>query len=233
MTRMQNSNPPSHLPHELCQGNQFGRSSEFLRKILAVVYHLFSPVWIYACRMNQIDDLYRMWHTTRLSVNFVAIDVETACADRSSICQIGIAEFQQGQMIRCEGILLNPETEFSAFNSNLHGIAPAHVAGSPTWKTLYPALSELLSNRVLVSHTYFDRFALQSVCQRYRVEMFPYAKWIDSCQIARKAWPQLANHKLTNLAECFNIKYRAHDAAEDARVAGEILLLANAVARAS
>lgn len=164
-------------------------------------------------------------------MNFVAIDVETACSDRSSICQIGIAVFQQGQMVRCDGALINPETEFLAFNSNLHGIVPAHVACAPTWEMMYPALRELLSNRTLVSHTYFDRVALLSACRRYHLEMFPYTEWMDSCEIARRAWPHLPNHKLTSLAERFKIKYRAHDAAEDARVAGEILLLARASTR--
>ena len=134
-------------------------------------------------------------------------------------------------MVRCDGALINPETEFLAFNSNLHGICLEHVAGAPTWKRIYPALRELLSNRILVSHTYFDRAALHLACQRYRLEMFPYTEWVDSCEIARKAWPQLANHKLTSLAKNFKIKYHAHDAAEDARVAGEIFLLAKATAR--
>ncbi len=163
-------------------------------------------------------------------MNFVAIDVETACAERSSICQIGIAVFQQGKMVRCEGRLIDPEMPFLAFNSNLHGIVSEHVAGAPTWKIAYPVLREWLSNRTLVSHTYFDRVALLAACRRYQLEMFPYVQWVDSCEIARRAWPHLSNHKLTSLAEHFKMEYRAHDAAEDARVAGEILLLAKATA---
>ena len=54
----------------------------------------------------------------------------------------------------------------------------------------------------------------------------PYAKWIDTCWLARCAWPHLPNHKLPTLARSFQIAYRAHDALEDARVAGEVLALA-------
>ena len=32
-------------------------------------------------------------------MNFLAIDIETANADYSSICQIGIAEFENGQVV--------------------------------------------------------------------------------------------------------------------------------------
>lgn len=133
-------------------------------------------------------------------------------------------------MVHCEGLLIDPETPFLAFNSNLHGIVSEHVAGAPNWKIVYPILREWLSNRTLVSHTYFDRVALLAACRLYQVEMFPYVQWVDSCEIARKAWPHLPGHKLSSLAEHFKIEYHAHDAAEDARVAGEILLLAKATA---
>jgi DNA polymerase III epsilon subunit-like protein len=36
----------------------------------------------------------------------------------------------------------------------------------------------------------------------------------------------MVNHKLPTLARNFRIHYRAHDALEDARVAGEVLALA-------
>ncbi len=32
-------------------------------------------------------------------MNFLALDVETANADYSSICQIGIAEFREGEVV--------------------------------------------------------------------------------------------------------------------------------------
>ena len=53
-----------------------------------------------------------------------------------------------------------------------------------------------------------------------------YKKWIDTCWLSRYAWPHLSNHKLPTLARSFGIAYKAHDALEDARVAGEVLALA-------
>jgi DNA polymerase-3 subunit epsilon len=61
---------------------------------------------------------------------------------------------------------------------------------------------------------------------RAGVPAVPYAKWIDTCWLARRAWPHLPNHKLPTLARSFGIIYKAHDALEDARVAGEVLALA-------
>jgi DNA polymerase-3 subunit epsilon len=121
--------------------------------------------------------------------------------------------------------LICPETEFSPFNSALHSIRAKDVEQKPTWPEVYPEFLSWASSGVLVSHTFFDLRAVERACQRYGMAMLHYAKWVDSCGAARKAWPQLANHKLPTLARHFGIVYRAHDAAEDARVAGEIYLL--------
>jgi DNA polymerase-3 subunit epsilon len=159
-------------------------------------------------------------------MDFLAIDVETACADQGSICQLGVALFQSGRCMRLESRLICPEMDFSWFNSSLHGIRAEHVAQQPTWREIYPELLNWARRSVLVSHTYFDRSAVALAYRRYSLLMLPYAKWIDSCAAARRAWQQLANHKLSTLAEHFGMIYRAHDAAEDARVAGQIYLLA-------
>lgn len=158
-------------------------------------------------------------------MDFLAIDVETACADPGSICQLGVAFFHSGLCTRVESRLICPEMDFLSFNSGLHGIRAEHVAGKPTWREIYPELLSWAKSVVFASHTLFDRTAMERACWRYSLEVAPIAKWIDTCALARRAWPQLANHKLSTLARHFGMVYRAHDAAEDARVAGEIYLL--------
>lgn len=159
-----------------------------------------------------------------VEMNFLAVDVETACADQGSICQLGVAFFRAGRCVRVESRLICPETEFAQFNSALHGIRFEHVAQQPTWRALYPEVLAWVRDSVLVSHTFFDRTAMERVCQRYGLAMPPYTKWIDTCAAARHSWPWLENHKLPTLARHFGLVYRAHDAGEDARVAGEIYL---------
>lgn len=159
-------------------------------------------------------------------MDFVAIDVETANRNPSSICQIGIASFSSGRLVHTWGTLVNPEDSFLSFNVQLHGIRPCDVVQSPTWIDLQSELRSRLERHILASHTYFDRGAMNGANDRYGLEPISVAGWIDTCQIARTAWPHLLNHKLTSLARTFGIAYEAHDAAEDARCAGEILILA-------
>src|SRR5690606_41318417 len=68
-----------------------------------------------------------------VAMRFAAIDVETANADLSSICQVGVAFFQDGVHTRSWSSLVDPEDEFDGFNVSIHGIDEATVRGAPKW----------------------------------------------------------------------------------------------------
>ena len=164
--------------------------------------------------------------TANGAVDYFVVDVETANQARHSICQIGIAFFAGGKMVDGWESLVNPLDDFSDFNIGIHGIGPRAVAHAPSWSEVYPKVMSMLSGAAVASHTDFDRSALTGACGRAGIPAVPYGKWIDTCWLARCAWPHLPNHKLPTLARTFRIAYRAHDALEDARVAGEVLALA-------
>jgi DNA polymerase-3 subunit epsilon len=161
-----------------------------------------------------------------MSVDYFVVDVETANQARHSICQIGIAFFADGKMVDGWETLVNPHDDFLAFNIGIHGIGPTMVAHAPAWSEVCPKVNSLLGGAAVASHTDFDRSALSDACARASIPAVAYGKWIDTCWLSRLAWPQLTNHKLPTLARTFKISYKAHDALEDARVAGEVLALA-------
>jgi hypothetical protein len=47
------------------------------------------------------------------SLDFVAVDIETANADLSSICQVGVASFRDGHFERGWKSVVNPQEELS------------------------------------------------------------------------------------------------------------------------
>ena len=53
-------------------------------------------------------------------VTFNAIDVETANADRASICQIGIVHVRDGVVVDRWQTLVNPEDWFDPWNVSIH-----------------------------------------------------------------------------------------------------------------
>jgi DNA polymerase-3 subunit epsilon len=160
-------------------------------------------------------------------VNFVVLDVETANSDLSSICQIGVATFRNGAINNKWQSLINPQDEFHPINISIHGIDEEAVKNAPTWADVFPVVSSLLLDSIVVSHTPFDRVAVTRACERYKLEWCA-CRWLDSARVVRRALPifSQSGYGLSNVAKHFCIQYRAHDALEDARCAGEILLRA-------
>jgi DNA polymerase-3 subunit epsilon len=157
---------------------------------------------------------------------FVAVDVETANLNNANICQFGFAYFHKGVFTGKGCVLVNPKSSFNPKFSALHGITHASISNCPTWFDVCVEIGEVFDNPILLSHTYFDREAITKACIRYELPIPNPKIWLDTCAIARRVWPEMRNHKLPTLAECFGIHYVAHDAGEDARCAGEIFLRA-------
>ena len=65
--------------------------------------------------------------------DFVALDLETATADRSSICQIGITEVINGIPQEPKSWLVQPEgNKYDSMNIFIHGITPEDTIDSPS-----------------------------------------------------------------------------------------------------
>lgn len=162
------------------------------------------------------------------NLTFNAIDVETANSDPSSICQIGIVTIRHGIIKGQTSFLVDPEAQFNDFNVRLHGIGQDTVRAAETLPQLERMLRRLLERTVLVSHTGFDRIAMDGAMERYDLRPLR-ARWLDSAMVARRAWPQKYRRhwNLAAIAGDLGIAFRHHDAAEDARVAGEIVLRAS------
>src|SRR3954469_25310708 len=114
-----------------------------------------------------------------LICDFVVIDVETANADLSSICQVGIASFRNGGLADAGVSLVNPEDEFDEINVSIHGIDEHQVKHAPTWAGVLPNVTSRLQNRIVVSHTPFDRLALARACDSSSVSLCA-CTWLDS-----------------------------------------------------
>ena len=73
----------------------------------------------------------------------------------------------------------------------------------------------------------FDRVALSRACQKYEVPVLD-CKWLDTARVCRRAWTQFAKRGfgLADIASHCGIQFRHHDAVEDARAAGQVLLRA-------
>lgn len=160
-----------------------------------------------------------------ISMDFTAIDVETANADLSSICQIGVVRFVGGQVAESWQTLIDPIDYFDSINVSIHGITESSIAGAPKFEAICELLAARLSGKVTISHSAFDRVAISAVFKKHQIAA-PQSRWLDTTKVVRCSWPQFAQrgYGLANIAGMLGIAFQHHDAAEDARAAGEIFI---------
>lgn len=160
-------------------------------------------------------------------MRFIAIDLETANPRMSSICQIGLVAFEDGKEIAADSLLIDPEDYFDPYCTLIHGIAADDVRGAQRFRDVHAWLCDWTSHQIVVCHTHFDRVALAQACGRDALQPLP-CNWLDTAMVARRTWNQFSKSGfgLANLARHFDIAFKHHDALEDARTAGLILLKA-------
>lgn len=160
-------------------------------------------------------------------MEFVAIDVETANADMASICQIGLAKYKDGVLEKEWSSLIDPEDYFDDINIGIHGIDEKDVSGAPTLTEVASQLSEFMSNSVCVSHTHFDRVSVYRAFEKYSLKQLDVT-WLDSARVARRTWEECAwsGYGLANICKIIGYEFKHHDALEDAKAAGQVILSA-------
>ena len=160
-------------------------------------------------------------------MDFVAIDVETANADMSSICQIGLASFKEGELCEEWKSYIDPKDFFDEINISIHGIDESIVRGAPQLPEIADTLYRFLDDKITVCHTHFDRVAIIKAFDKYGISP-PKNIWLDSARVARRAWKEFAygGYGLCNICEKLEYKFKHHDTLEDAKAAGYIMLTA-------
>jgi DNA polymerase-3 subunit epsilon len=157
-------------------------------------------------------------------MEFVAIDVETANADMSSICQIGLARYHNSQLVEEWKTYIDPEDYFDGINVSIHGIDEETVKGAPVIADVSGEIYRFLDDRVSVCHTHFDRVAVQQAFEKYKLR-HPRCKWLDSARVVRRTWADFARsgYGLGSVCAFLGYDFTPHDALEDAKAAACIL----------
>lgn len=167
-------------------------------------------------------------------MNYVALDFETANHNRSSVCSVGIAVVNNGDVVERKSWLVKPSNlYFHPFFTRIHGISDKDVIDKPNFKELWDSdLKDYLTGKTIIAHNAsFDFSVLRYVLNEYSID-YPQLYYQCSLVIARKTWPGLASYRLNNLARRFGITFKHHDAAEDAFACAKIVLEASAALKA-
>lgn len=161
------------------------------------------------------------------SVNFLAIDFETATSQQSSICEVGVCAVRNGSITETRSWLVQPEDNYYFYwNTRVHGIGPADTQNSPSFPIVWEEVERLYLNEfsVLVAHNVaFDRTCLHKAAERHHLHL-PELTWQCSLQTARRIYTFPSN-SLSNLCTALNIPHGIHHrAGDDAEMCARLYL---------
>lgn len=158
-------------------------------------------------------------------MNFVALDLETANANRSSICAIGMVKVVDNKIIDTYYTLVNPETYFDGLNVYIHGIDEEDVKDSPIFSDIYDDLTSFIGNDYLVAHsTRFDMYAIEDCLKKYELPIWPN-NYFCSQRISEVLRSDLASYRLNDLVKQLELDtFEHHNALEDAKASARILI---------
>lgn len=156
---------------------------------------------------------------------YIAFDVETPNSENSRMSAIGIAVAEDGIIVEEFSTLVNPETWFAPFNIRLTGITPEEAEQSPSFDELWPVIGPMLSSGILVAHNApFDMSVLAKCLRAYCVDWRDTVPYLCTCQMGRRCYPALPNHRLNTLCDHVGIPLDHHRAGSDSLACASLLL---------
>jgi DNA polymerase-3 subunit epsilon len=166
-----------------------------------------------------------------VTLNFTAVDFETANSHRGSPCSVGLVKVRDGQIVDEALKFIRPPGRFDyfdGFNTGLHGITAEMVAGAPSWREVVGWIVGYAGSDVLVCHNAgFDVGVIRCACDADEIP-WPSVSFLCTLVLARRAYRLLSYRLPFVAAECGVGFDHRHQASDDAECAA---LVAIAMAR--
>lgn len=159
-------------------------------------------------------------------INFVAIDIETATHERSSICQIGITEVVAGKPLAPKSWLVKPaNNEYNEINIYKHGITPKVTENSPSFPQVWEEIKPYIQDRIVVCHNYtFDISSLRKALDKHGIEK-PAFQYYCTLNISKQIFKGLKNYQLTTVLSHLDLNIeKHHDAGCDSLGCAQIFI---------
>ncbi len=162
-----------------------------------------------------------------MPVDFTAIDFETANSSSASACSVGLVKVRSGRVVDRTGWLITPPVGhdlFAEWNTRVHGIVAADIAGAPTWIEQLPDLEAYAEGDMLVAHNAgFDMGVIRGACTATGLPT-PSFEYLCSLSIARRTY-NLESYRLPVAAMAAGFEdFAHHDAIADAEACAAIVI---------
>jgi DNA polymerase III subunit epsilon len=159
------------------------------------------------------------------TMNFVALDFETANYSRASACSVGLVKVENGKITDKIMRLIRPPSRDFVF-THIHGLTWADVSEAGNFSDVWSEVSSILDGAdFLAAHnSSFDKGVLNACCAHFSLDT-PSLPFQCSMKLARKnlgIYPT----KLSDVCRRLNIELEHHEALSDALACAQIILAA-------
>ncbi len=163
-------------------------------------------------------------------MKITALDFETANSNSASACALGIAIYEDGEILDNFEWYFRPYSQYNYFTfTDIHGITQDDVKDEEEFCFYYERLAEILKDSVIIAHNaMFDLTVLNAVCDVYGLDRF-HNPYLDTVSISRKVYPELYNHKLDTVCGYLGIDLSHHNGKSDAN--GCLMILIKAMGK--
>ena len=162
-----------------------------------------------------------------MTLNFTAIDFETANSHSASACSVGLVKVRDGDVVDKTGWLIKPPLgydNFNEWNTRIHGIMAPDVVDALLWSEQLPDLVAFAAGDTLVAHNaVFDMGVIAAACTASFIET-PSFSYLCSLQVARRTY-NLDSYRLPVAAQAAGFEgFHHHRALDDAEACAAIVV---------
>ena len=162
-----------------------------------------------------------------MSLDFTAIDFETANSSSASACSGGMVKVRDGAVVDTANWLIRPPLGYDFFNewnTRIHGIMAPDVVDALLWSEQLPDLVAFAEDDHLVAHNAsFDMGVITAACLASSVPV-PAYRYLCSLQVARRTY-DLDSYRLPVAAMAAGFEdFHHHDALADSQACAAIVV---------
>ena len=146
-------------------------------------------------------------NTFMKNVTFVVFDTETTgfSPAKDRLVEIGAVKIRDGQNLGEKTWLINPQRSIPWYVQKVHNITPEMVADKPLFAEIYPEFLEFIDDAVLIAHNApFDIRFIAAEAIRNNLPT-PKNACLDSLALFRNWYPDMKNHRVSDLIDLFEI----------------------------
>jgi DNA polymerase-3 subunit epsilon len=162
-----------------------------------------------------------------MSLDFTAIDFETANSSSASACSVGLVKVRDGVVVDQANWFIRPPLgydQFSEWNTRIHGIMAPDVVDALLWDEQLPDLVAFAAGDHLVAHNAsFDMGVIAAACRASFIGV-PSLSYLCSLQVARRTY-ELDSYRLPVAAMAAGFEdFAHHNALADSQACAAIIV---------